>query len=251
MGVSIDDMWTSKVSQKTKVKIYNAAIQGYSASQMKATYLNLKDKVSHDGIIIGALPTIFTREKIFDSYETASLGTGGIRSIAVAGVDIKGQNSFLTGFIRALVRIIRQKSLSISEDIKNYINEIPASYADRGSLTENILWKKYVQSLIELSNLALSNGKEVILIQYPHRHEIYFNTQELGIIDIKKIHYYVELELLQEALPKNVRILDMFPYIKEAWSADKLNIYFIKDGHMNERGQELISEFIIDNIDIP
>jgi hypothetical protein len=82
MGVSIDDMWTSKVNQRSKIQIYNAAIQGYSASQMYATYLNLKDKISHGGIITGALPTIFTREKIFDSYKNASLGTGGIRSIA-------------------------------------------------------------------------------------------------------------------------------------------------------------------------
>lgn len=40
----------------------------------------------------------------------------------------------------------------------------------------------------------------------------------------------------------------MFPYIKEVWRVDKRNIYFIKDGHMNERGQELISEFILTNI---
>ena len=246
MGVSIDDMWTSKVSQRSKIKIYNAAIQGYSASQMKATYLNLKDKISHDGIIIGALPTIFTREKIFDSYKNASLGTGGIRSIASGG---KGkQNSFLTGLIRALVRVSRQKKLPISVDNKNYINEIPASFSDRDSLAEDINWRKYVQNLIELSNSALSSGKEVVLIQYPHRHEIYFNTQDLGINNIKSIDYYIELELLQEALPKNVRILDMFPFIKDTWRADKRNVYFIADGHMNERGQELISKFIVDNI---
>ena len=103
----------------------------------------------------------------------------------------------------------------------------------------------------ELSNLALSNGKEVILIQYPHRHEIYFNAEELGVDDIQEIDYHIELDLLKKSLPKKVKILDMFPYLKEKWSTDKRNIYFIKDGHMNERGQELISEFIVNNIDIP
>ena len=252
MGVSIEDTWISKVSQKSKVTIYNAAVQGYSASQMKATYVNLKDRISHEGIIIGLLPTIFVREKIFDSYKNASFGTGGIRSIAKGG---KGaQNSFLTGLIRALKRTIEQKNVPISEyniNFKNYINEIPFSYPDRASLTEDMNWKKYVQNLVELSNLALSSGKKVVLIQYPHRHEIYFNAHELGINELKEIDYYVELEVLKEVLPKNVKILDMFPYIKEMWSADKRNIYFIKDGHMNERGQDLISEFIITNIDNP
>ena len=253
MGVSIDDTWTSKVNQKSKVIIYNAAIQGYSASQMKATYVNLKDRIKHEGIIIGALPTIFVREKIFDSYKNASLGTGGIRSIVNGGKGAK--NSFLTGLIRALKRTIEQKNVNcISEyniNCKNYNNEIPFSYPDRASLTEDMNWKKYVQNLVELSNLALSSGKKVVLIQYPHRHEIYFNPHELGINELKEIDYYVELEVLREVLPKNVKVLDMFPYIKEMWSADKRNIYFIKDGHMNERGQDLISEFIVTNIDKP
>ena len=248
MGVSVDDTWTSKVSQKSKLSIYNAAIQGYSASQMKATYIKLKDRINHKGIIIGALPSIFAREKFFDSYENASLGTGGIRSIVNGAAG--RPTSFLTGLIRALKQVMGQKN-PISEDNKNYVNEIPDSYSNRVSLTEDINWKKYNQNLLDLINLAISSGKEIILIQYPHRHEIYFNATELGINDIKEIDYYVELDLLKEVLPKNVKILDMFPYLKEAWSADKRNIYFIKDGHMNERGQELISDFIITNIDMP
>jgi hypothetical protein len=249
MGVSIDNMWTSKVSQKTNVKIYNAAIQGYSASQMKATYLNLKDRLSHDGIIIGALPMIFTREKIFDSLENAKLGTGGIRSIAEASK--YAENSFLTELIRALVRVIKKENLPNSKDNRSYIHEIPDSYPDQVLLSGDINWQRYVQNLSELSNFALSSGKEVILIQYPHRHEIYFNAEELGVDDIKEIDYYIELDLLKKSLPKKVKILDMFPYLKEVWSIDKRNIYFVKDGHMNERGQELISAFIVNNIDIP
>ena len=41
---------------------------------MKATYDKLKGKISHEGIIIGVLPTIFEREQTFSIYETASLG---------------------------------------------------------------------------------------------------------------------------------------------------------------------------------
>ena len=248
MGVSIDDTWTSKVNQRSEIKIYNAAIRGYSASQMNATYLNIKDKISHDGIIIGALPTIFSREKIFDSYENASLGTGGIRSIASGNVGT--ENSFLTGLIRALKKFSSQKTLLISRDNRNYITEIPESFHNRDSLAMNIYWKKYVDNLIKLSNSALSSGKEVVLIQYPHRHEIYFETDDLGVNDIKQVDYYIELELLKEALPKNVTILDMFPHIKDAWTSDRRIMYFIKDGHMNEKGQDLVSDFIISNLNM-
>ena len=201
------------------------------------------------GIIIGALPTTFTREKIFDSLENAKFGTGCIRSIAEASK--YAENSFLTELIRALVQVIKQKNLPNSKDNRSYIHEIPDSYPDQVSLTGDINWQKYVQNLSELSNFALSNGKEVILIQYPFRHEIYFNAEELGVDDIKEINYYIELDLLKKSLPKKVKILDMFPYLKKVWSTDKRNIYFINDGHMNERGQELISAFIVNNIDIP
>lgn len=252
MGVAIEDTWISKVGQKSNLTIYNASVQGYSASQMKATYDKLKGKISHEGIIIGVLPTIFEREQTFSIYETASFGTGGIRTIAGAGS--AGQNSFLTGLIRAIKRTLKYMIIPIIDQnvtSKNYRNEVPVSYPDRASLEQDVNWNKYVQNLIELSNLALQSNKKVILIQYPHRHEIYFNEQELGINELKEIDYYVELEILKEVLPKNVKVFDMFPYIKETWSANQRNIYFIIDGHMNERGHELISEFIVNNVDKP
>ena len=248
MGVAIDNTWTSKVNQKSTLTIYNAGVQGYSASQMKATYENLMEKISHEGIIIGALPQIFGREQTFSKYETATLGTGGIRSIAESEYS---RNSFLTGLVRAIYTFVKSKIVTLSDGniaSNKYSSEIPISYSTRAALRQNANWKKYVENLIDLSNLALHKDKKVILIQYPYRYEIYFNTQQLGLKELEEINYYVELDLLREALPKNVEILDMFPYIKEDWIANKSKIYFNHDGHMNERGQDLISDFVITKV---
>lgn len=248
MGVAIDNTWTSKVNQKSILTIYNAGVQGYSASQMKATYENLMEKISHKGIIIGALPEIFGREQKISKYETATLETGGIRSIVEGEYS---RNSFLTGLVIAIYTFVKSKIVTLFDSniaSNKYRSEIPISYSTRATLRENTNWKKYVENLTDLSNLALNRNKKVILIQYPNRHEIIFNTKELGLKELKDINYYVELDLLRETLPKNVEILDMLPYIKEDWIANKSQIYFNQDGHMNERGQDLISDFVITKV---
>ena len=126
-----------------------------------------------------------------------------------------------------------------------YINEIPETYNTREILRQNQNWKSYVGNLTALAELALQNKKRVILIQYPFRHEIYFNETQLGIKNISEISYYVELDLIRDALPQNVEIIDMFEYIKSSWDKSGNYIYFLRDGHMNERGQKLISDFLI------
>ncbi len=96
--------------------------------------------------------------------------------------------------------------------------------------------------------MAFQNGKEVILIQYPIRHEIYFNTNQLGINNISETDYYVELELLRIILPKEVILLDMLPYVKDKYNKKNQKMYFEIDGHMNEIGQEIVADFLIQKL---
>ncbi|MFL2845754.1 MAG: hypothetical protein ACJ0BO_05775 [Candidatus Puniceispirillaceae bacterium] len=243
MGVKVTDTWTSKVGQKSDMVIYNAGVQGYSASQMRSTYESLLSKISHDGIIIGALPKIFEREETFANVALARKGTGGIQSIATG----RYRQSFLTAMLRALKLALSAKHVDLMADqthLGGYINEIPVTYATRGKLKKNQNWKSYIGHLTAISELALQNKKRVILIQYPLRHEIYFNVSQLGIKNISEIDYYVELDLIRDALPRNVEIIDMFQYIKGNWDKSGDHMYFLKDGHMNERGQELIADFL-------
>ena len=275
MGVKVDDTWTSKIAKKSKYKIYNAGVQGYSASQMKATYEELKNKLSHDGIIIGALPTIFSREMVFTEKDQTrkplllkvyhlfnqqgSFGVGGIRSIAVTR---SKANSFLVQFLRSTAKMLKDnktkttgmlkdnniENLNAKDHLSKYKSEIPSSYPTTQYLTDNQNWNLYTKNIIELSKIATEIGKKVILIQYPHRREIYFNSKQLGINNISEMNYYLELELLRKTLPKEIIILDMYPYIKKDWDENNEYLYFEKDGHMNERGQELIADFLIPNL---
>lgn len=246
MGLEINDTWTSKVGQKSDIAIYNAGVQGYSASQMRSTYESLLSKISHDGIIIGALPGIYVREETFANVASANYGVGGIKTIATATAATK--QSFLTSMLRAVKRALSVKhnnQMTDSAQLDRYISEIPVAYTTRENLRQNQNWKSYIGNLTALAELALQNKKRVILIQYPFRHEIYFNKTQLGIKNISEISYYVELDLIRDALPQNVEIIDMFEYIKSSWDKSGNYIYFLRDGHMNERGQELISDFLI------
>ncbi len=253
MGVSIDNTWANKISEKSPFNVYNAGVQGYSASQMKGTYLNLIDKISHKGIIIGALPTIYEREETFSNMDLAvkQMGEGGIKSIAK---NIKNkQNSFLVGFIRAIKsRMTRQSKFEIIDEnnidenlIARYQHEIPKFKIDSSSLNENENWIIYIKNLKEISKIALNNNKEVILIQFPHRHEVYFSAKAQGLNNIFETQYYTEFKLLKKELPEEVMVLDIYPFLKNHWDKNKQPIYFRSDGHMNELGNELIANFLL------
>ena len=129
-----------------------------------------------------------------------------------------------------------------------YSIEIPKNYSSEAQLVSNRNWINHTKSLIEMSTEALKNDKRVVLIQFPHRHEVYFNTKELGVSKINFINYYVELELLRNSLPKEVLILDVFPFLKEYWTLNNEYLYFKKDGHFNEVGNKLVAEFLAQNL---
>ena len=217
---------------------------------MKATYKNLKNKISHEGIIIGALPRFYSRESIFSEFNGSNeslIGAGGIRSIVLG---YRG-NSFLVQFFRAMKLFIRDYydiSHQVDQRMAVYVAEIPKDYPLADKLLNDQNWLAYTKHLAQLAEIAIEQNKKVLLIQYPHRHEVYFSQKQLGVKQINEIDHYVELNLLRKALPKSVVFLDMLPFIKEQWDISKEYIYFEKDGHMNERGHELIAKFIVYNL---
>jgi len=238
MGNSISNTWPSKVQKLNSFKIYNAGVQGYAATQMQGAYDLLKTKVTHDGIIIGALPMIYMREQKFalDDLSIAQQGVGGIASIIVTNT----KPSFLVGFLRYIAEVLRRDNLD------NKANKHKIVMPDK--LKNDSNWKRYVFALTKLSEEALSEGKRVVLIQFPFRSEVYFDAEELGLSDIHQTRYYVELEALKSAMPSGVEILDMFPFIKSKYKKNERNIYFEIDGHMNEYGSQLVAEFLSSNL---
>ena len=107
------------------------------------------------------------------------------------------------------------------DKLSRYEHEIPSDFPMAKNLISNKNWIAYTKNIIEIAEIAFQNGKEVILIQYPIRHEIYFNTNQLGINNISETDYYVELELLKIILPKEVILLDMLPYVKDKYNKKK------------------------------
>lgn len=249
MGVSTEDTWVSKINKRSSKKIYNAGVQGYSASQMKATYENLSSQLTYDGVLICLLPKIYKRESKFSKENiliSLENGKGGIEAI----INPRERNSFLTEFLRALWNAYSLESkLKAKEDQRSpYIGEIPINYNTSTTLKENKNWKIYVKELMDIIISAKQRNKKIVIIQFPHRHEIYFNNKELGIENLSKIDYYVEINLLKNSLPDDVKILDIYPYLKSSWQSNNEYLYFIKDGHMNNHGHELVANFLLNNL---
>ena len=243
MGVSIKDTWTNQINQSGRLSIYNAGVQGYSASQMYGTYELLNAKINHNGVIIGALPMIYNREQWFvdSKLDAMQKGYGGIASI-LRGEDERA-NTFMASFLRSIYKSVASSLNGIN---KHYSSEIPLEVDTTYSLSSNSNWIRYVNSITLIAEKAYSKNKRVLLIQFPKRHEIYFSAQEQGLNEFSETQYYIELEYLKRFIPDYVEVLDMFPFFKNDFRTSNKPLYFKKDGHMNEHGNKLVAKFIID-----
>ena len=236
MGVSVSNIWSSKISKNSSFRVYNAGVQGYSVSQIHATYKNIMKKISHKGIIIGTLPNIYKREKFFDkSKNIANHGTGGIKYIADREKSMhNGQNSFLVAFMRAVIIKLKEDTQGTEESKKECKTE--NKIMSKSELLANLNWKSYIYYLNEIIKIALNNGKRIILVKFPTKCEVKSNSES---------QYYNQLNLLQLELLSEVEIIDILPYLKDDWNLSKKFMYFSKDGHMNEYGNKIVSDFLI------
>ncbi|MZH03267.1 MAG: hypothetical protein F3745_07715 [Nitrospinae bacterium] len=267
MGVATENAWPSLLSKNHNIKVYNAGVQGYASSQMYGTLMLLKDKINFEGIIIGALPSIYLREKHFLTSVKPRSGVGGIESIRLgttgAGLGSTGRrlngitDTFFVDLLRKALRKVRKISfkdlLSFSNEssafptiegpLARYRSELLNSMPDSiEEVNHNRYWREQLSNYKKIISWAKANDKVVYLVQFPHRHEIYFSPSFQGLQSILDTQYYVELELLKRELDEYVRIIDLFPVIKSAFEKEPNRMMYFKiDGHMNEYGQELIS----------
>jgi len=248
MGVSVRDTWASRMTMSGLYSVYNSGVQGYSASQMLGVYKILMSEIKHKGIIIGTLPTIYTRELKFDdaSIHEMQQGTDGIASIARGA-----QNSFLTSFIRTLKHYVLSKNLSKNLANNKYKEQILSNLSTEELLKTDPLWNQYVNAIKQLVETAHLNDMRVILVQFPYRHEIYFTAEEQGLEDFNQTQYYVELNLLKKELPRYVEILDLFSFLKTDYVNKAVPLYFEIDGHMNEYGNKLVAKYILNYLNQP
>jgi len=243
MGVATENTWTNILNNKYQITVYNAGVQGYSSSQMLGTLMLLKDKIDFQGVIIGALPGIYKREKYFIGSSKITNGTGGIESIRIAR--LTANNTFLAGFLRAV-----KNMLWIPKKLQNnrYLSEINTPDQE-ATLKVNPNWKMQLSNYKTIVNWAQKNKKKVYLIQFPQRHEVYFSESIQGLNSINETQYYVELTLLKKEFGSFIEIIDLYPPIKNSFVTNpKKLMYFKLDGHMNEYGQELVASSIFEVI---
>jgi len=251
MGVSIKNTWPNIVSENSEYTIYNAGVQGYAVSQMFATLKLLEKDISFDGVILGTLTGLFTRERIFSENNLALKqgGRGGIKSIYDLG--LPSTNTFLVEFARQLKNSIKYliESKNSKSELKTfYIQEfIDSNNYSRESLIKDKYWKLHLKYITNIIERAKAKDKRVIIIQYPLRPYVYLSAEELGLKNILESQYYYELDYLKETLPSYVEIIDLLPLLKlHHLKNPEKPIYFQKDGHLNEVGNNLVAKIVMD-----
>jgi len=252
MGVSIENTWTNIISTKYDTSVYNAGVQGYSASQFFGTLIYLQDKIKFDGIIIGHLPTIYQREINYASRPDKA--TGGIESIRVNKLNkglalpqiLKGSGSYIKTILKK-----DNHSYAANENDKfaKYIIEIvkPEDIDTKFRLKENDYWMALVKSYRQIAEFCILNNKKLVLVAFPMRYEVYFPHNTRGLQSHLEDQYYVEYELLKEELSGlGIQFVDSYPALK-SYSKDALDHelpYLIKDGHLSKYGNDIVAELI-------
>ena len=158
MGVTVPNTWASKVESCSQYRIYNAGVQRVICKSNEGKLWLLKQKILRKGIIIGTMPSMYTREAKLNANERDfSAGVGGIKIIASG----RG-NSFLVQFMRALksnYERTRDTTDQAKAKTKMYINEIPLKYPLEDELLLNQNWMIFSENIEKLVNNALEQGK--------------------------------------------------------------------------------------------
>ncbi len=208
----------------------------------------LEDKLSFDGVIIGLLPTIYSREVKFISRRNEKEGVGGIESIRL-GADRTA--TFFTAFLRAIKykfvhNLVEGEEVKITKNVKGLYSDEIRSPNSVGYLRSNKNWAAYVHNIGKIIDWAKEHDKRLFLIQFPRRSSVYFSAEEQGLETIQDNQYYVEFNLLKEQFSRDLRIIDLFPKVRDKFVANpKKPMYFYKDAHMNEYGHEVIAEILL------
>lgn len=253
MGVTVENTWTNIISNKYNISVYNAGVQGYSASQFFGTLLYLQDQIKFDGIIVGHLPTIYNRE--LNYFSKPDKATGGIESIRLNQLNkglavpqiLKTSMSYLKTYFS--YKNYRQSS----DKFDKYTPEIvkPEMIDKKFDLKKNDNWIALVKSYRQIAEFCLLNNKKMVLVAFPLRYEVYFSPNTRGLQSHFDDQYYVEYELLKEELSDlGIKFVDSYPVLTR-YSKDALVNelpYLIKDGHLSKYGNDIVAKLIASSL---
>ena len=249
MGNRIKDTWPTLLSQKIKKNIYNLGVQGYAPIQFEGTFNLLKDKINFEKIFIGHLSGIYKRNKKY-TLDKIKSATGGIEYIRVDKGSIYTvqiiqycMDYFKHKFIEPSLNkkefknynsILREKKL-----VEKYSQHVSLNKLSKADLENDSDWINTVISYVRIAEWAKQNNKELYIILFPHRSQVYFP-------DIVSSTFDLEKELIISSLESyNINIIDLkiplIEYTKK--NQDKLP-YFLTDGHLSKFGNEVVSEEI-------
>ena len=260
MGVSVENTWTNIVSTKYGKSVYNAGVQGYSASQYLGTLVYLQDKINFNAVIIGHTPNSYKREANYIN-KRPDKATGGIEAIRGNPIETAQSNKLINNslafpqILKASVNYIKANmtvnNYTYSDTIKfsNYIPEV-VKYENidkKSNLKKNDYWIELVKSYRQIAKFCIINNKSLVLIAFPSRYEVYFGPSTRGLQSHLDDQYYVEFELLKEELSDlGIKFVDSYPVLT-TYSKDALDNqlpYLIKDGHLSKYGNDVIAKLI-------
>ena len=248
MGVRIEHAWPYLAGKNHGVDIYNAGVQGYSASQLYGTLKMLSRDIEFKNIIVGHFPETYIREASF--VNSPSSATGGIESIRVNSsrkrLVLPQLIQIFTKYkdVPSLTKI--NKELIENHRFVNYAHEIKILNSNtRADLLLNPWWKRTIDEYVNIAEWAQKNKKSLTFIGFPHRYEVYFSYEELRIKDKNNLQYFIEWNQIKHELNDyDINFVDTFTslksYVDKVKDGEPLP-YFEKDGHMSQIGHILVA----------
>lgn len=263
MGVSVEDTWTSILS-KRGFTVYNMGVQGFAPIQMVGSLKKWGKIFDPDFVIFGYTPGFERRELHFlnlDQILKHKVFTGGIQSINNYMKERRRAYNYfrVTNTIFDLIKHM----LRNMTHIRNSLDPESIFYPYCESIIKNrqvafdensIGFKLTKKAVLDVKKIADEIGARTLVLIFVHRSLGYYKIA-LGS-NPPENHYELSVaKAVKEFCKENgIDVIDVFPtienYMADLSRREQLELsnlpYFIKDGHLNENGQQLVAEEVLD-----
>lgn len=272
MGVAVDKTWTALLTRQG-YPIYNLGVQAYAPVQLVGALEQFGDRFRVKLVIFGYTPGFESRNESFVRSKPGQGGfvyRGGVERIQSYLDEARLRETRFFPTMNALVDLTKSYFGGRFKDMKERLTASPCMARGEPALavycreittaakqvfdTHSIAWQMTTDALLRAKQLARQQGAEFVVLLYHHRGFIYY---EKVVAPPWPSHYEsVASNALKDFSRKNsIPVIDTYqPFAAYLQSLPRpLRIeklpFFRHDGHMNEIGQRLVAETVLDYIE--
>lgn len=260
MGVAVDKTWETLISDKD-YKTYNLGVQGYAPQQMIGALEKYGVQYKVDYIIYGYTIGFEGRTLNFENNSKNPVLTGAVETVDKFTKKRRAETNKLFGVTNATIDfweslfssglVVNISDRTNEEHLAFYINEI--NREDDIFDQSGQSWKLTLQSILDAKRIATEKNAKLVILIFPNRDSVY--AEKLTGRSLVNNDTKLVAALKEFAKQHNLDVIDLYPALKSYTGnlPEPIDVaalpYFKIDGHLNEIGQKIVADEVINYLD--